>query len=152
MVRIDLLGGSETMRHVVSSTTVADAGLGLTPLSVQSAVEAVMTSGLGTLVQFALLVFTIVLSIGGLFLIGAAGMARLSQDSGRQGNVGQYLTGALIVFGIAAVLGAGPEIMSELGMQTFDHISPVSVFQSGGGGGGSAGAGNSSMVSPPSDI
>lgn len=100
----------------------------LVPLDAQAAADATMNSGLGALIQYVLLMLTIALSIGGLLMIGAAGLARLSQDSGRQGNVTTYLASAVLAFGIAMVLGAGPEILSALGMQTFEHVSPVRVF------------------------
>lgn len=98
------------------------------PLDAQAGVDALMSSGIGTLVQFGLLMLAIILSIGSLFMIGAAGMARMSQDSGRQDNVSTYLASAAIMLGCAAVMGAGPEILSALGFKTFDHISAVNVF------------------------
>lgn len=98
------------------------------PLDAQAGVDALMNSGIGTMIQFGLLMLAIILSIGSLFMVGAAGMAQMSQDTGRQSNVSTYLASAGVMLACAAVAGAGPEILAALGFETFDHISAVNVF------------------------
>ena len=114
MVGINLYGMAETIPVV--------------PLDAQAAADAAMSSGLGTLIQFGLLMICMILSIGALFALGAAGISRMSQDAGRQSDVSTYLASAGIMLGIAALVGAGPEILSALGFETFQYISPVNVF------------------------
>jgi hypothetical protein len=106
----------------------AMAAVPMVPLDAAEAVAAVFESGLGTIIQFALLMFVTILVIGSLFAFGAAGLARMSQDAGRQGSVGTYLASAGIMLLVAVVLGAGPEILSALGFEVLDHISPVNIF------------------------
>jgi hypothetical protein len=106
-------------------TEVASA---LVLLDAQAGVRALMESGVGTMIQFGLLLMAVLLSVGSLFAIGAAGMSRMSQDAGRQGDVAKYAATAAIMLACAAVLGAGPEILSALGFQTMDYISPINVF------------------------
>lgn len=94
----------------------------------QAGVEALMQSGIGTMIQFGLLTIAVFLSVGSLFAIGAAGMARMSQDTSRQAEVGGYVKSAAFMLACAAVLGAGPEILTALGFETFQYVSPVNVF------------------------
>lgn len=98
-------------------------------MQAQDGVEAMFNGGLGTLIQFGLLTMATFLSIGALFLVGAAGMARLSQDTGRQAQASKYVIGALVMLGCATILGAGPSILAALGFETMQYIDPVNVFQ-----------------------
>ena len=115
------------MTDLVSGVEAAQA-FGVVPLDAQAGLQALMQSGVGTIIQFGLLVFTVVLSIAALFKIGMAGVNRMSQDAGRQGKVGGDLSDAAYMLVVAVVLGAGPEVLTALGFRTFQYISPVSVF------------------------
>lgn len=101
---------------------------GVIPLDAQAGVEAVMKSGIGEMIQFALLMMCVALSVGSLFALGAAGLSHMSQDAGRQSNVSKYLASSGIMLATAAVLGASPEILQAIGFETFEYISPVNVF------------------------
>jgi len=98
-------------------------------MQAQDGVQALFEGGLGTLVQFGLLVMATALSIAALFMIGAAGMARMSQDTGRQAKASGYIVTALFMLGCAVILGAGPAVLTALGFETMQFIDPVNVFE-----------------------
>lgn len=101
------------------------------PLQAQDALNALFDSLLGEIIQFVLLLITTFLSIGAIFLFGAAGMAFLSQDAQRQNQVSGYITAAFVVLAIAAVVGVGPTVLAALGFETMQYIEPVDMVTGG---------------------
>lgn len=97
----------------------------------QAGVEALMKSGIGTMIQFVLLAAAVFLTVGALFAVAAAGMCRLSQDTSRQADFTGYIKSAGIMLACVLVLGAGPDVLAALGFETLQYISPIDVFTGG---------------------
>lgn len=120
----------------LAGSTVVGAGLFgpslttgvLVPLDAQAAVEALMNSGLATLIQFAMLLLAVVLTGGAIILAGLAGVANMSQDASRQHEASRYIRAAGIALVAAMIVGAGPEILTALGMETAEHFNAINVF------------------------
>lgn len=116
---------------VQSIANVAVSTPGPSPLQIGDAMEALFASGLGTIIQFVLFLMAVGLSIGALFMLGAAGFARQSGDASTQSKTSEYLYDAVKMLAFAAILGAGPAVLAALGFETMTYIDPINVFSGG---------------------
>lgn len=108
------------------STTLNTASitmLTLFPLDAAGAIEALFDGPLGTVLQVIILVLVIALLFGALVAAAAAGLAQLSQDSGRQAGASRWAIASGVCLIAAGAVVVGPEVIAELGFDAARHLS-----------------------------
>lgn len=101
------------------------------PLDASAAIDAIFANGLGTIVEFILMIAVYILVLGVIIMLIAAGISRLSINSGGQKQTADYFVDAFIILIIVVIVGSSPEILSALGFQAAENFSAIDVISGG---------------------